>query len=307
MEQKQTEVTTSTKKSIGVVNVAVITLLMGASLVIAAGIVLGLADMKKMPQKNPQAVMITESDVMFLEAEHLIKNIQTSGDQETELSEIKVASSFKITPSTTREELLLKTAQFLRNMGVPEQEITAKLNDESKLVELSPIFAPENEDQSLYEVFQEIDTTTDDSQDVLNADSVNSDWVLAETSTEDGLTQAQRDALGEVLDHMQNDGSAFWSWARQEALRYASGGVLIALNDITNLDIESYLNSLENSQLGQFYGGVRGWLQDRHFEFQCSLNGGASFQYTVGGACINFNYDSKTDGGTIGVEGSIRW
>lgn len=51
-KQTQTEVMTKTKTSVGVVNVAVVTLLMGASFIVASGIVMGLSNMRTMPAKR---------------------------------------------------------------------------------------------------------------------------------------------------------------------------------------------------------------------------------------------------------------
>ncbi|MFA6392365.1 MAG: hypothetical protein WCW66_06550 [Patescibacteria group bacterium] len=63
-KQTQTDTITITKTSVGVVNVAVITLLMGASLIIAAGIVMGLSNMKTMPTKRTPAIYPTSNAFM---------------------------------------------------------------------------------------------------------------------------------------------------------------------------------------------------------------------------------------------------
>lgn len=64
MEQEQKETTVKTKTSVGVVNVAVATLLMGASLVVASGIVMGLGNIKTASvKKSPPNVAVTEVSV----------------------------------------------------------------------------------------------------------------------------------------------------------------------------------------------------------------------------------------------------
>ncbi|MFA6272806.1 MAG: hypothetical protein WC693_07015 [Patescibacteria group bacterium] len=55
-KQIQTETITETKTSVGVVNVAVATLLMGASFIVASGIVMGLSNMRTMPAKKVVAI-----------------------------------------------------------------------------------------------------------------------------------------------------------------------------------------------------------------------------------------------------------